>query len=158
MRILIADDSSVSRYVLKSALEAMGYEVEEAIDGNEAWEALQRKDPPQLVLLDWMMPGMDGVQICREIRRLRKQPYTYIILVTARGETEDVVAGLESGADDYICKPFDPGELRVRITGGQRIVELQTELLAANQQLQEAREAAEKANRAKSWSYLAFFI
>jgi CheY-like chemotaxis protein/anti-sigma regulatory factor (Ser/Thr protein kinase) len=128
----------------------MGYEVESATDGNEAWDRIQMHDCPQIVLLDWMMPGMDGVEICRKIRTLRKQPYIYIILLTAKGEKEDVVAGLQSGADDYICKPFDSEELRVRITSGQRIVELQTELIAANEQLQEARDLAEKANRAKS--------
>ncbi len=150
MRILIADDIAVSRHILTTTLQAMGYEVESATDGNEAWERLQRQDCPQIALLDWMMPGMDGVEICCKIRELREKRYTYIILVTAKGETEDLVTGLQAGADDYICKPFDPDELRVRITSGQRIVELQTELIAANEQLEETRDSSERASVAKS--------
>ncbi len=104
-------------------------------DGSEAWAILNRDDPPQLVILDWMMPEMDGVQVCRELRKLARQPYIYVILLTGKNRQEEVVEGLESGADDYIIKPFDSQELRVRVRAGQRVVELQTNLFETNQQL-----------------------
>ncbi len=136
MRVLIADDDVASLRVLKFTLEEWGYQVHEATDGIGAWEHLRGEDPPRLAVLDWMMPGMDGTEICREIRRQGQRPYTYLILLTAKNGREDIVQGLEAGADDFIPKPFDANELRVRITAGQRIVDLQTELLFANEQLQ----------------------
>ncbi len=149
MKVLIADDDSVSLQVLKSALEDWGYQVEEATDGIEAWECLRGEDPPRLAVLDWMMPGMDGTEICREIRKQGEKPYAYLILLTAKNRREDIVQGLEAGADDFIPKPFDPSELRVRITAGQRIVNLQTELLSANEQLQFKVGECERADKEK---------
>jgi len=100
-------------------------------DGAEAWQVLTREEAPRLVILDWMMPGMDGVTICREIRKAEKHAYVYIILLTAKTRKEDVVEGLEAGADDYIAKPFDSHELRVRVRAGSRIIGLQEDLMAA---------------------------
>jgi len=100
-----------------------------ACDGNEAWEKLQEKDPPKLIILDWMMPGINGVEICRRLRRADPAEPMYIILLTARDDKNDIVEGLGAGADDYIAKPFDKDELRARIDVGRRVVELQTALL-----------------------------
>ena len=108
-----------------------------ADDGARAWKLLQEKNHPQLAILDWMMPEMDGVEVCR---RLREDPdaadrYVYVILLTARAAKEDIVTGMEAGADDYVVKPFHPHELQVRIRAGRRIVELQSELVKARDQL-----------------------
>ena len=125
MRILIAEDDPVSRRQLEVLLLKWGYEVTIALDGLDAWRKLQSPGAPRLVILDWMMPGMDGVQVCRELRRTKGQNYFYVILVTAKGRTEDIVEGLETGADDYIAKPFRSEELRVRLRAGQRILDLE---------------------------------
>ncbi|MGA2631915.1 MAG: diguanylate cyclase [Terriglobia bacterium] len=125
MRVLIAEDEMVSRRMLEVLLGKWGHEVIVASDGMEAWEALRQKDPPRLAILDWMMPGMDGVEICREIRKPSERPYTYIVLLTGKDRKQDIVEGLEAGADEYLCKPFDHDELRARVRAGCRIVELQ---------------------------------
>ena len=104
MKILIADDESVSRRMLQGLLVKWGYEVVPAEDGNAAWEALKAPNPPRMALLDWMMPGQNGVDVCRALRKLRPEPYTYILLLTAKDAKESVVEGLESGADDYLTK------------------------------------------------------
>ena len=135
MKVLIADDDAVSRRLLHSTLARWSYEVVACANGTEAWEVLQKEDAPQLVILDWMMPGMDGVQLCRELRKRASQPYTYILLLTAKTQKEDIIAGMEAGADDYITKPFDAQELRVRVRAGQRILDLQTELIRAQSAL-----------------------
>jgi len=135
MRVLIADDDAVSRRLLHSTLVRWNYEVVACIDGTEAWEALQKEGAPQLAILDWMMPGMDGVQLCREVRKRINQPYTYILLLTAKTEKGDIVAGMEAGADDYITKPFDAQELKVRVRAGQRILDLQNELIHTQEAL-----------------------
>ncbi len=96
-------------------------------------KALQAEDAPRLAILDWMMPVMDGVEVCRRVRKGRKEPYIYIILLTALHREEDLVAGMEAGADDYIAKPFKTNELRVRLRAGRRIIELQDELIAARE-------------------------
>jgi diguanylate cyclase (GGDEF)-like protein len=108
-----------------------------ANDGTEAWQVLQRPTAPRLAILDWVMPGMTGPAVCRELRRLRTEPYTYVLLLTARTNTEDVVEGMDSGADDYITKPFNAQELQVRLRAGRRIVDLQSELVAAREALRE---------------------
>lgn len=131
MRILIAEDDPVTRKLLAAHLVKWGHEVEVSADGAQAWQLLNADDPPKLAVLDWMMPEMDGVTLCREIRKLEKQPYTYVILLTSKNLKEDVVAGLEAGADDYIVKPFDIHELKVRIRAGTRIVKLQEDLITA---------------------------
>jgi DNA-binding response OmpR family regulator len=112
MRILIAEDDISSRALLKHILAKWGYEVVVTKDGNEAWEALQAEDAPRLAILDWMMPGMDGVEVCRKVRQLDVSNPTYIILLTIRSSKKDIVAGLEAGADDYIGKPYETDELR----------------------------------------------
>ena len=137
MRILIADDDPAFRDLLQERLATWGYDVVVAEDGNEAWEALQADDAPSLAVLDWMMPGMNGIEVCRRVRKEKEEPYTYIILLTSQQQDEDIVAGMEAGADDYITKPFKHSELRVRLRAGRRIIELQNELLAARENLRE---------------------
>lgn len=137
MDILVADDDTTSRQILAAVLRKWGYTVRLAKDGTEAWEQLQDLKAPRLAVLDWMMPGMDGVEICRRLRS--EQPsrahYTYVLLLTAKGAKGDVVEGMEAGADDYLVKPFDPQELRVRLRAGQRIIELQEQLQSAQEEL-----------------------
>jgi two-component system, cell cycle response regulator len=135
MRILIADDDDVMRHILVASLTKWGYEVVVARNGFEAWRLLQGNDAPKLAILDWIMPGMDGVEVCREIRKREDMPYIYVLLLTAKHKKEDVIAGMEAGADDYIPKPFDPQELKVRLRAGRRILDLQAELLAARENL-----------------------
>lgn len=137
MQVLIADDDVVSRRMLARTLESWHYEVIPACDGNEAWRLLQRDDAPQLAILDWMMPGMTGPAVCGELRRRRREVYTYVLLLTARTEKQALIEGMESGADDYITKPFDAQELKVRLRAGLRILELQAQLLAAREALRE---------------------
>ncbi len=127
MRLLIVDDDSIVRRLLYAALTAAGHEIEQAKDGTAAWEVLQR-EPIRLVITDWMMPLMDGGELIRRIRAVPDVPHTYIILLTAKGEKDDIVSGLEGGADDYLTKPFHPEELRARVRNGERIVELEARL------------------------------
>jgi sigma-B regulation protein RsbU (phosphoserine phosphatase) len=129
MRILIAEDDRISRRLLERKLASWGYEVVSCTNGAEAWQALHRDDAPSLAILNWMMPGMDGVEVCREIRKQKHPGYTYIILLTARDRKRDIVEGIEAGADDYVTKPFNPHELKVRIRAGRRILEMQAELM-----------------------------
>jgi len=129
MRVLIAEDDADARYLLEELLTRWGYDVVVAGDGQEAWEILNGEDSPRLAILDWMMPGMDGIDICRRLR-CKADTYVYVILLTARSRKADVVEGIEAGADDYIIKPFEPHELRARVRAGTRILELQAELLA----------------------------
>ena len=130
MRILIAEDEPVSRHMVERFLTQWGYDLVVANDGDEAWWVLQREDSPRLAILDWMMPGKDGVEICREVRKRVSQPYVYILLLTAKAQKADIIEGLEAGADDYLTKPFDPEELRVRLRAGRRILDLQENLLS----------------------------
>ncbi|MBI1830996.1 MAG: response regulator transcription factor [Planctomycetes bacterium] len=138
MQILIADDDPVPRGALDRTLKKWGHDVVLASDGGEACQLLQREDAPKLAILDWVMPKLDGPQICRKIRDLVRQQPTYIILLTSKHQKEDVVAGLESGADDFITKPFDQHELRSRIRVGERIVMLQQKLADRVHRLEEA--------------------
>ncbi|HUF05845.1 MAG TPA: response regulator transcription factor, partial [Candidatus Binatia bacterium] len=124
MRILIADDDRASTMMLKGALERWGFEVIAAADGASAWERITGVDPPALAILDWMMPGLSGIELCRRIRSAPLPAPVYVILLTSRTGRQDLVAGLEAGADDYLTKPFDPDELRARIHVGQRTLEL----------------------------------
>jgi two-component system cell cycle response regulator len=140
MRILIADDSIVSRHLLDATLRKWGYEVVVACDGLEAWEVLQQDNAPRIAILDWVMPGLSGLEVCRRIRdrsRDSESAYTYILLLSSRSQREDLIEGLESGADDYLTKPFDQHELKVRLRAGTRIIDLQRELLAAREELRE---------------------
>jgi two-component system cell cycle response regulator len=135
MRILIADDSLMSRRLLESTLRSWGYEVISACDGKQAWQILDGEEAPPIAILDWMMPGYTGPDLCRLVRRKSAEPYTYILLLTSRNDKEDVVAGMDSGADDYLTKPFDKHELQVRLRAGTRIVDLQEQLLATREAL-----------------------
>ncbi len=135
MRVLVADDSAVMRQLLKKTLEGWGYEVELAEDGTQALEALQREDPPAIAILDWLMPGTSGLDICREVRSRQGRQYTYILLLTAKGDRQDIVEGLGAGADDYVVKPFDIQEFEVRMRAGRRIVDLQLELMTVQEAL-----------------------
>jgi two-component system cell cycle response regulator len=139
MRILIADDSIVSRHLLDATLRKWGYEVVVASDGIEAWNYLQAEDAPKLAILDWVMPGLTGPEVCRRVREKAhdKDVYTYILLLTSKSLREDLIEGMESGADDYITKPFDQHELKVRLRAGTRIIDLQRELVSAREELRE---------------------
>ncbi len=135
MRILIADDEPVSRLRLERLLGKWGYEVTAVRDGEQAWQVLSGPDAPELAILDWVMPGADGVTVCRRVRALRNAPYRYLILLTSRSETSSLVEAMNAGADDYVAKPFEPHELEVRLRAGKRILELQAELIDAREEL-----------------------
>ena len=124
MRILIADDERSSTMMLGRTLEQWGFEVVVAQDGVEAWQRIISDQPPALAIVDWEMPGLDGIELCRRIRATALRSPVYVILLTARNSRQDLVAGLEAGADDYLTKPFDPDELRARIHVGQRTLGL----------------------------------
>lgn len=128
MKILIADDDAVSRLYLKDALEDWGYSVAEAADGAEACRLLHLPDPPGIALIDWMMPGMDGVDVCRAIRESDRDNYTYMIMLTSHNATEFIVKAMNAGADDFVSKPFNVEELEVRVRAGRRIAELESKL------------------------------
>jgi two-component system, cell cycle response regulator len=149
MRILIAEDDTVSRRVLEAHLVKWGYEVVVTKDGTEAWSVLQGDDPPSLAVLDWMMPTMDGTEVIRKLRERGGNPYVYVVLLTARNQKEDIVAGLEAGADDYLVKPFDAHELRARIRTGKRILDLQNQLVAVQAAL---RQEATHDHLTKGWN------
>ena len=128
MEILIAEDDLTSRTMLQAVLTKWGYEVVTTTDGNEAWTALQQENAPQLLILDWIMPGMDGPALCRKLRDQERAGALYILLLTSKSERQDIIVGLETGADDYITKPYDNDELRARVNVGRRMLELQTRL------------------------------
>ena len=138
MKTLIAEDDVTSRLALTTILQKWGYDVVATSDGAEAWAALQASDAPRLAILDWMMPGMDGVEVCRKIRQMESKRPVYIILLTALGRKEDIVTGLNAGANDYVTKPFDNNELRARLDVGRRVVDLQSALAARVRELQQA--------------------
>lgn len=131
MRVLVADDDSISRMVLRNLLVKWGYEPVEAIDGLQAWEIMQAEDSPRLALVDWMMPGLDGPELCRRLRQSSQIDYHYLILLTSRDSKKDLVEGMNAGADDYITKPYSAQELEVRLRVGKRIVSLQKSLQEA---------------------------
>jgi len=135
MKILVADDDAVSRRVLQAMLAKWGYEVVAAADGAEAWQVLQGSDAPQLAILDWMMPNMDGPDVCKQVRGHPEIPYVYILLLTGRTLERDLIEGLEAGADDYLTKPFSTQELKVRLFSGKRILDFQAQLIAAREEL-----------------------
>ncbi len=137
-KVLIADDDRITRRTLELILGEWGYETVAVHDGLTAWEALQQPDGPRLVLLDWLMPGLDGLEICRRVRALPMRQPPYLILLTVRDSRQDMVAGLQSGADDYVVKPFDQEELHARLQTGLRILRLQRDLA---EQLRNSEEA-----------------
>lgn len=136
MKILIADDDPVSRLLMQRTLEKFGYEVVLAGDGRAAVEILSQSDGPRLALIDWMMPKLDGLGLCREVRSTQRDgAYVYMLLLTSRQDAEDVVAGLEAGADDYITKPCHPAVLRARLHTGRRILSLEETLVQAREEM-----------------------
>ncbi len=138
MRILIAEDDLVSRRVLEMTLKNWGHEVVLTCDGDAAWDALQRSDAPGMVILDWMMPGMDGPTVCRKARQELANRPLYLILLTARGQKQDLIEGLSSGANDYLTKPFDRAELQVRLKVGAQVLDLQNALAERVRALEQA--------------------
>ncbi len=138
VKILIAEDDVSTRKLLETYFVKWGYDVAVASDGNQAWEVLQEPDPPRLVILDWMMPGIDGLSLCRKIRQLESGSLFHVILLTARGTKADLVSGFAAGVDDYIKKQFDYDELQARIKVGCRIIELQTALARRVDELENA--------------------
>jgi DNA-binding response OmpR family regulator len=138
MRILIAEDDLTSRTILAGVLKKKGYEVTVTVNGAEAWQALQQPGAPALVILDWMMPEMNGPEVVRRVRALQSDRPPYIIMLTTKGEKADIVAGLEAGANDYLAKPFDSGELHARIEVGRRMVEMQDSLTNKIEELRQA--------------------
>ena len=135
MKVLIAEDDPVARPTLGAFLANWGYEVTMAANGTQALEILLQDNAPRLAILDWMMPGMDGIQVCQEVRKCADPPYTYIILLTAKTQKRDLIVGLEAGADDLLRKPPYPEELRLRLLRGRRILDWQEQLLAAREAL-----------------------
>ena len=148
-RLLIADDSLVSRHLLEATLRKWGYDVSAVADGEAAWGLLKNENAPDLAILDWVMPGMTGPEVCKLVRQQEREKYTYLILLTSKSLKEDLIEGMESGADDYVTKPFDQHELQVRLRAGIRILELQAELMAAREEL---REHATKDPLTKLWN------
>ncbi|HUX06381.1 MAG TPA: diguanylate cyclase [Acidobacteriota bacterium] len=137
MKILIAEDDVTSRRLLEATLSKWGYEVVVCHDGQKAWEALQGDDAPRFAILDWMMPQLDGLELCRRVRQKEAGEYTYIVLLTAKTQREDLITGMDAGADDYVTKPFNRQELRVRLRAGRRILELQEALINARDQMKD---------------------
>jgi two-component system, cell cycle response regulator len=135
MKVLIADDEQVSRRMLQALLTMWGYEVVSVGDGKAALDQLKSPDAPRIALLDWEMPGLNGVDVCTAVRRDRPEPYTYMLLITSREGKENIVKGLESGADDYVIKPWDSEELKARLRTAQRILQLEDRLVEAGETL-----------------------
>jgi two-component system, cell cycle response regulator len=138
MKILLADDDRVALRLIESQIERWGFKAVLAGDGQAAWDALDKPDGPRIAILDWMMPKLDGPQVCAKLRASGREDYVYILLLTSRGGRDDIAAGLEAGADDYLVKPFDPVELRARLGVAQRVVGFSQGLLSANAMLKTA--------------------
>ena len=150
MKILIADDELISRKMLEGVLTGWGYEVSIAQDGVEALHALRGENPPEIAILDWVMPGLEGSQICESVRKHQQGKYIYLLLVTAKACSEDIVRGLQAGADDYLIKPFDLLELQARLIAGRRVLDLQEQLIASRELL---RHQAARDSVTGAWNY-----
>ncbi len=135
MKILVVDDDPLTLHMVVYRLRQWGHEVISCTDGNSAWKILADGLVPNVAILDWMMPGMNGPDLCQKIRSKKDCPYVYIVLLTGRNNPEDLIAGLDAGADDYLTKPFHLGELEARLRAGKRIVDLQNELISARETL-----------------------
>ncbi len=135
MRILIADDSQTCRMILSGALKEYGYDVLETVDGMQAWVELSKPNAPSIAILDWVMPKLDGLELIQKVREANSERPPYIIMLTGKSETKDIISGLDAGANDYLIKPFDPNELRARVQVGRRIIELQDALMKTNEKL-----------------------
>jgi len=153
-QILVADDSPVFRDMLKKMLQEWGYETIAVSDGRQAWDLLRQENGPRLALLDWMMPGMEGAEVCRQVRAGVRDRYVYMILLSVRAGLDDVVTGIESGADDYIVKPFEVDELHARLRAGRRVLALQEELVEAREAL---RDQATRDGLTGLWNRTAIF-
>jgi len=138
MKVLVAEDDPVSRTLVVTYLEKWGFSVVPTVDGQEALAAYNEDESIQMAILDWMMPGMAGVEVCHAIRTMDRQPAAYVIMLTAKAAKEDLVQALDAGADDFVAKPFDASELKARISAGVRMVNLQTSLQSKVQELEEA--------------------
>lgn len=137
MKLLVADDSNVSRMMLSAITKQWGYDVVLAEDGQQAWQIMQQDDAPQLLLLDWEMPNMNGIEVCQRVIAQNPENPAYIILLTSRTASEDIVEGLSKGASDYLSKPFDSAELQVRLQVGKRMLDMQEKLNATLAELTE---------------------
>ncbi len=140
MRILIAEDDFTSRNILAALLRKSGYDVIATCNGTEALAKMQKTDAPKLVILDWMMPELDGLEVCSRIREIETSDPPYIIMLTIKDEKNHVIAGLNAGADDYLAKPFNPGELQARLKVGCRTLKMQSQLNAKISELSQAAE------------------
>jgi two-component system cell cycle response regulator len=154
MQILVADDDPVSRKMLQCLAPKWGYEVIAVPDGEAAWQHLRAETGPRLAILDWTMPGMDGARVCRQLRAQVHDRYVYVLLVSARSQSADVIQGMNAGADDYVCKPFQAAELRARLRAGRRVIELQEQLLKAHEAL---RQQALRDGLTGLWNRVAIF-
>lgn len=137
-KVLVVDDDRFTRGIVSTTLETFGYEVIEASDGVQAWEILQGPDAPRLVILDWTMPGMDGIEVCKAVRTHQTVQPPYLIVLTSKGRQEDMLEALNAGADEFLIKPVEPPELQARIEVGRRVVSLQQSMMEKMQELQEA--------------------
>ncbi|HOO47341.1 MAG TPA: response regulator transcription factor, partial [Deltaproteobacteria bacterium] len=138
VKVLIAEDSVTTRKKLEDLLEQWGYSPVSVTDGSEALRILESDEAPNIAVIDWIMPGIEGIEVCRQIRQKKRSSPLYFIILTAKVKNEEIIEGLEAGADDYMVKPFEQGELRARIRAGQRVVELQMELSSRIKELQDA--------------------
>lgn len=140
MKILVAEDDFASRLIIQVVLEKWKYHVISASDGQEAWEILKKEDAPPIAILDWEMPELDGVGVCQKVKELNRSNPIYVIMLTGRDTKEDIVKGLDAGADDYITKPFDENELRARVRVAERMVNIQESLTETVEELRQALE------------------
>ncbi len=138
MKILIAEDEFTTRMMVQVSLENWGYRVESVTNGNEAWAAFQKPDAPHIAILDWEMPELDGVEVCRRVKEMETLSYPYILLLTGRDSKTDIVRGFDAGADDYMTKPFNNNELRARVRVAERLVRTQASLSESVAELKEA--------------------
>ncbi|MAE70711.1 MAG: response regulator [Gemmatimonadetes bacterium] len=144
MQIIIADDDAIIRKILQRFVEDWGHEPLVAEDGGEAWRIIQKYHEPLLLILDWMMPVLDGPELCRRIRAAEQLEGSYILLLTSREESKDLITGLEAGADDYVKKPFQSAELKARVEVGARVVGLKRKLEARVEELRRALEEVDQ--------------
>ena len=147
MRILLAEDDRTQLAILERTLQQWGYEVQAFSDGNLAWSYIDEGEAPALMILDWMMPGMDGLEICRRVRRKTIGRPCYVIMLTGRRDSDDIVEGLQAGADDYILKPFHKEEFRARVRTGERLISLQEALTSRVEELESALERVTQLQR-----------
>lgn len=135
MKLLIAEDEYTTRLTVQVILEQWGYRIDSVEDGTVAWELLQQPEGPEIAILDWEMPGIDGLELCRMVKELPRKTPIYVILLTGRDDQNDILKGFDAGADDYITKPFDDNELRARVRVAERLVNIQEELAISNDEL-----------------------